>query len=156
MKFSWRRLIRSSPFLLNHLRLLSPELDPIYFRLLFCTPSTLSQLLLSCPTRLITTLHGPRKRLFTYPLPSNGCHSIVACTCVAGRCCLAIGIQVTIFPVDSVRAQDWIRDSYILRITSSIACVCITTPGQHPTWRSCSVGFEEFCDTKPCSPLEVN
>jgi hypothetical protein len=38
MKSSWHNLIPFLPVLLNHLQLLSPELDPVLFRLLFCTP----------------------------------------------------------------------------------------------------------------------
>jgi hypothetical protein len=39
VKSSWHSLIPVLPFLLNHLRLPSPELDPIPFRLLLCTSS---------------------------------------------------------------------------------------------------------------------
>jgi hypothetical protein len=38
MKSSWHSLITFLSFLLNHLRLPSPELEPILFRLLFSTP----------------------------------------------------------------------------------------------------------------------
>jgi hypothetical protein len=48
MKCSWDSLIPFLSFRLNHLRLLSPELDPVLFRLLFCTLSALSPLH-SCP-----------------------------------------------------------------------------------------------------------
>jgi hypothetical protein len=37
MKFSLHRLIPLLSFLLNHLRLPSPDLDPVLFWLLFCT-----------------------------------------------------------------------------------------------------------------------
>jgi hypothetical protein len=73
MKPSWHHLIPSLPFLLNHLPLPSPELNPILFRLLFCTPSALFLLLLFCRTLPITALHGPhrKKTIFTALLPSN-------------------------------------------------------------------------------------
>jgi hypothetical protein len=38
MKSSWHNLIPFLPFLLYHLLPPSPELDPVLFRLLFCTP----------------------------------------------------------------------------------------------------------------------
>jgi hypothetical protein len=38
VKSSYHSIIPFLPFLRNHLRLPSPELDPIPFRLLFCTP----------------------------------------------------------------------------------------------------------------------
>jgi hypothetical protein len=38
MKYSWYSLIPFLPFLLNHLELPSPELDPVPFRLLVRTP----------------------------------------------------------------------------------------------------------------------
>jgi hypothetical protein len=56
VKSFWHSLIPVLPFLLNHLGRPSPELDPVLFRLLFCT---LLLLLLSCQTCLIITLHGP-------------------------------------------------------------------------------------------------
>jgi hypothetical protein len=70
MKSSWHSLIPFLPFLLNHLRLPSPELDPILFlldhftsRLLFSAPSTsLLLLLLSCRTLPIITLNGPHRK----------------------------------------------------------------------------------------------
>jgi hypothetical protein len=40
LKSSCYSLIPFLSFLLNHLRLSSPELDPILFRLLLCTPTT--------------------------------------------------------------------------------------------------------------------
>jgi hypothetical protein len=56
----------------------------------------------------ITSRHGPRRkhslyywRVFTDPLPSNGCPSVVACACVARMCsqtrCLKMDIHFTIF-----------------------------------------------------------
>jgi hypothetical protein len=92
MKSSCHSLIPSLPFLVNHLWLPSPELDPILFRLPACTPSTLPLLLLPCRTLLITTLHGPHgkhsllllKSVFTAPLPSNR-RPIVPRVCFCGN-----------------------------------------------------------------------
>jgi hypothetical protein len=58
VKSSLHRLIPFLTFLLNHLRLPSPELEPVLFRLLFCTPTTMLLLHLSCRTLPITSLHG--------------------------------------------------------------------------------------------------
>jgi hypothetical protein len=46
MKSSVHRLFPFLPFILNHLGLPSPELDPVLFRQLLYTPSTLLRLLL--------------------------------------------------------------------------------------------------------------
>jgi hypothetical protein len=66
VKFSCQSLVPFLSFIGNHLVLSSPELDQILFRLLFCTPSTLSLLLLYSRILLITTLyglHGKHRRL---------------------------------------------------------------------------------------------
>jgi hypothetical protein len=104
MEFSCHSLIPSLPFLLSHLQS-SPDLDPIPFRLLFCTPFLLyitsSDCALLWPLRTDTT-----KNTVLYdahllvPLPNNEYSSIVACVFVKGIClpthCLTMGIHVTI------------------------------------------------------------
>jgi hypothetical protein len=147
MKSSLHSLIHFLPFILNHSRLPSPELDPILFlnsttslhdycSLLLLSVSTLvysaysASTLLPCRTLLITTLHGPRgKTVFIAPLLSNGCPSVVACACVAGMWlptrCLAMGIQVTIY----------ITQICVLLVTVKFLrfsiFACISMPRQH-------------------------
>jgi hypothetical protein len=93
MKSSWHRLNPFLPFLLNRLGLPSPELDPVLLWLLFCTPSTLLLLPLSCWTLLITTLTDPMEStVFTSP----SCTFTSAGTCLLTHC-VAMGIDVTIW-----------------------------------------------------------
>jgi hypothetical protein len=87
MKSSLQRLIPFLPFLLNHLRLPSPERDPILFRLLFCTPSRLLTVPFYNPLARTTqkTPSSIVKDVFTGPLPRNGCplpRALVSRECV--------------------------------------------------------------------------
>jgi hypothetical protein len=74
-------LISFLPFLLNRLRLPSSEVDPILFRLLFCTPTTAS-FGTRLPYTTATTLNGPHGKQSLY---------IVDETCLRRRC-LAIAV----------------------------------------------------------------
>jgi hypothetical protein len=86
MKYSGHSLILLLPFLLNHVRLPSPELGPILFLLDYLTttlPYSPSDLL----RPFITPRHGShycKGIVFTVPFPSNR-RLIVAFACVTGN-----------------------------------------------------------------------
>jgi hypothetical protein len=99
---SLHRLIPFLPFLLSHVRLSSPELDPVLFRLLFGTPSHLLTVLFYNPSAWT-----PRKTLSS--IVKEAClqlrylamddlllSAFVARMCLRSRC-LAMGIHVTIY-----------------------------------------------------------
>jgi hypothetical protein len=121
------RLIPFLLFLLSHLRLPSPELDPVSLRLLFCTLSpTLLVLssLMFCRTLLINTLHEPHGKhrlllsrmcllvrylamdvLFFRAFASTG-------MCLPSRC-QSVGIHVTIYRCG--RKRSWANLRHFLR-----------------------------------------
>jgi hypothetical protein len=91
MKASWQSLIHFLPLPLNHLRLPSPELDPLLFWLLFRTPCysafTISVLPNTSYNHFARTpaenaVFWCQEWMFNGLLPSNNCHSIVE-----GFCC---------------------------------------------------------------------
>jgi hypothetical protein len=103
VKFSWHGLILFLLFLLNHLGLPSPELGPILFRRLYCTPTTasfgtrLSYNYFTRTTRktacIVDEACLPRPCLSIDVLLFRA--FVSAGMCLASRC-LAMGIHVTI------------------------------------------------------------
>jgi hypothetical protein len=116
VKSSWHGLIPFLPFLLSHLRLPSPELDPIL-------------ILAAWGHRYIASRRTDRKHRFlcckgmsTASFHSNGSYSIVACIfVVAGMClpsrCLAMDIHVTVL---------WCMSGVELLLPNSIKVVMVT------------------------------
>jgi hypothetical protein len=91
MKSSLRRLIPFWLFLLIHLALPSPELDPLLFRLLFCTPCFSASPLLSVSESCVAT-DGQSARLSWNEAPMWGLRpDFYYCGAIAGLSSLTRG-----------------------------------------------------------------